>query len=165
MDVSSHGLQDRGQWLFSGCTKAQKYFSKMWFSQELSFFSDTPSWRDQNMLLRRQLEWISKEKTLHRGNFLWLLQRTIKPCCTWCNFTHFYHLLCLNHYYSMLGKASLSSSQSQPLTALFHSLNYERSQRKLQTQALVSGQPQPSKHTQLTAGAGLFTHFKWIALN
>lgn len=107
----------------------------------------------------------SKEITLHWGNFLWLLQRTIKPCCTWCNYTHFYHLLCLNHYYSMLGKASLSSSQSQPLTALFHSLNYESSQRKLQTQALVSGQPQPSKHTQLTAGAALFTHSKWIALN
>lgn len=107
----------------------------------------------------------SKGRTLHEGNFLWLLQRTIKPCCTWCNYPHFYNLLCLNHYYSMLGKASLGSSQSWPLTALFHSLNYESSQRKLQTQALASGQPQPSKHTQLTGGAGLFTHFKWIVLN
>lgn len=167
MNVSSHRLQDRGQWLFSGCIREQKCFSKMWLSQEESLFSDIPSWRGQNMLLRGQpeLDLQSKEITLHRGNFLWLLQRTIKPCCTWCNYTHCYHLLCLNHYYSMLGKASLSSSQPQPLTALFHSLNYESSQRKLQTQALVSGQPQPSKHTQLTAGAALFTHLKWIALN
>lgn len=60
----------------------------------------------------------SKGRTLHRGNFLWLLQRTIKPCCTWCDYPHFYNLLCLNHYYSMLGKASLGSSQSQPFECI-----------------------------------------------
>lgn len=95
------------------------------------------SWRDQNMILWRETEYLTRppirEITLHKGRyFLWLLQRTAKPCCTWCNYPHFHYLLCLNYYYSMLGKSSLNSLQSQSLTTLFHSLDYKSSQRKLQ---------------------------------
>lgn len=137
MDVSSHMLQNKCHWLFYGCLMLLK---NVIFPGGVTVLWH-PSLKGSEYAAKKtsRVDLQCKEIALHRGNFLWLLQRTIKPCCTWCNYTHFYHLLCLNHYYRMLGKASLSSSQSQPLTALFHSLNDESSQGKLQTQALVSG--------------------------